>query len=211
MQATFSFSAAAGLLWVATFPALLGPQRGRRAALDNLKTSPAVKMPPPGVDAADGTAREQVSQTPESGSPPPGADATSVRRKQAQAEAFSPDTALRVRPGVASRGYKVATSSPPADDLESCTPPGGSSGGGAGATPFAANGGSHMAKGTAARRPLQGRAQQAALLCWMHGAIGYGYFVMQARTLKQSSSLEKTAISSPACTAGANLAGPALI
>ena len=116
----------------------------------------------------------------ENSSLPPGADAAAVRRKQAQAEAFAPDTALRVRPGVGSRGYRISSPPPPADDLESCTPPGALSGD-AWTAALANHDVGDEAQPAAAPRSLQGRAQQTALLCWMHGAIGYGYFVMQAR------------------------------
>ncbi len=98
-----------------------------------------------------------------------------------QAEAFSGDTALRIRPGVAARSSKLTVSPHPADDIESSTPPGASSGGVAAA--FAEGAGSGDGKKSVlAWKPLQGRAQQVVLLCWMHGAIGYGYFVMQVRT-----------------------------
>ena len=97
-----------------------------------------------------------------------------------QADAFSGDTALRIRPGVAARSNKLSPSPHSADDIESSTPPSASSGGLAAA--FAEGAGSgDGSKSLLAWKPLQGRAQQVVLLCWMHGAIGYGYFVMQVR------------------------------
>ena len=98
-----------------------------------------------------------------------------------QADAFSGDTALRIRPGVAARSSKLSLSPHPAEDIESSTPPGASSGGLAAAFAESA-GSSDGTKSILAWKPLQGRAQQVVLLCWMHGAIGYGYFVMQVRT-----------------------------
>ena len=106
--------------------------------------------------------------------------ALSTHALRAQAEAFSGEGALRVRPGVAARGSKLSPSPKAGDDVESGTSPGTHSGGMRAA--FAdGNGSSDRTEGSAAWRPLQGRAQQVVLLCWMHGAIGYGYFVMQVR------------------------------
>ena len=182
-QATFSFSAAAGLLWVAAFPRLLSPQRVRRAAPDSPNTSPWTSPSLPRAEAPDGRSQQPPTAARGNGPSSPGGDPVSVRRKQAQAqvEALAPDTALRVRPGVASRGSRTHEPPAPADDVESCTPPGGARSGDSQSASFGGNGEPDGAKGAAKGRPLQGRAQQAVLLCWMHGAIGYGYFVMQAR------------------------------
>ena len=76
-QATFSFSAAAGILWVAAFSGLLSPQRARRASLDSLKGSPSA---PAGDEQYDMAAETLAG----SNGGPPGADPASVRRKQQQ-------------------------------------------------------------------------------------------------------------------------------
>lgn len=78
-QATFSFSAAAGILWVAAFSGLLSPQRARRASLDHLKGS-ADTGPPAGDEQYDMAAETLAG----SNGGPPGADPASVRRKQQQ-------------------------------------------------------------------------------------------------------------------------------
>ena len=83
MQATFSFSAAAGVLWVAAFSGLLSPQRARRVSLDNLK-GPAGAVPPAGDGQYDMTAETLAG----SNGGPPGADPASVRRKQQQVRCY---------------------------------------------------------------------------------------------------------------------------
>ncbi len=253
-QATFSFSAAAGVLWVAAFSGLLSPQGARRASLDSLKGSPSAG-PPAGDEQYDMAAETLAGAN----GGPPGADPASVRRKQQQvcscvtrpqrcttlynittpvqlfchtskqscsdnqlpepriptifaamsaalcaaawreatvidasyprclqAEAFSGDTALRIRPGIAARSSKLTVSPDPVDDIESSTPPGASSGGVAAAFVEGAGSGDGKKSSSLAWKPLQGRAQQVVLLCWMHGAIGYGYFVMQVRARHQT-------------------------
>ena len=83
IQATFSFSAAAGILWVAAFSGLLSPQRARRASLDNLKGSAG------GVPSPDDGQYDMAAETlAGANGGPPGPDPASVRRKQQQVPPF---------------------------------------------------------------------------------------------------------------------------